>query len=125
MKRLVVASWLILLYFDFLMRFRDLETLHSVVRKQLVRPLSHALTPSDQALCRAIDYASVFYFKRVLCLQRSAAATVLLRRHGRDARMIIGAQVLPFRSHAWVEIRGRVVNDKPYMREMYQVLDQC
>jgi hypothetical protein len=39
--------------------------------------------------------------------------------------MITGAQVLPFRSHAWVEIESRVVNDKPYVREIYQVLDQC
>jgi hypothetical protein len=125
MKRLVFVSWGLLLYFDFIMRFRDLERLHHVVRRRAASKLSGASTPSTEQLCRAMDYACVFYFKRVLCLQRSAATTVLLRRYGRDASMITGAQVLPFRSHAWVEIQGRVVNDKPYMREIYQVLHQC
>ena len=41
------------------------------------------------------------------------------------AQMVIGSQQMPFRSHAWVEVEGRVVNDKPYMREMYAVLDRC
>jgi hypothetical protein len=39
--------------------------------------------------------------------------------------MMIGAQQMPFRAHAWVEVDGHVVNDKPYMREMYAVLDEC
>jgi hypothetical protein len=39
--------------------------------------------------------------------------------------MIIGAQSMPFRAHAWVEVSGRVVSDKPYTPEMYAVLDRC
>ena len=50
---------------------------------------------------------------------------VLLKRHGVPAQMMIGAQQMPFKAHAWVEVDGRVVNDKPYMREMYAVLDKC
>jgi len=38
--------------------------------------------------------------------------------------MIIGAQQMPFRAHAWVEVGGRVVNDKPYIREVYAALDR-
>jgi hypothetical protein len=72
-----------------------------------------------------MDLACVFYFKRVLCLQRSAATTVLLRRHGWNAEMVIGVQLMPFQSHAWVEVQSRVVNDKPYVTEIFQVLDRC
>jgi hypothetical protein len=72
-----------------------------------------------------VDLACVFYFKQVLCLQRSAAATVMLRRFGWPAMMVIGAELTPFRSHAWVEIEGATVNDKPYMRDIYQVLESC
>jgi hypothetical protein len=61
----------------------------------------------------------------VMCLQRSAATTLLLRRHGFKAEMVIGAQILPFRSHAWVEIGGVVVNDKPYMPDIYRFLERC
>jgi hypothetical protein len=48
-----------------------------------------------------------------------------LRKHGVRAEMVIGAQMRPFRSHAWVEVNGAVVNDKPYMREIYQILENC
>jgi hypothetical protein len=70
-----------------------------------------------------MDLACVFFPKRVLCLQRSAATTLLLRRYGIQAEMVIGAQMLPFKSHAWVESAGVVINDRPYMREIYQVLE--
>jgi len=76
-------------------------------------------------ICRAIDLACVWYPKQVLCLQRSAATTCLLRRHGIAASLVIGARQLPFKAHAWVEADGVVVNDKPYMSEIYQALDRC
>ena len=72
-----------------------------------------------------MDFACVLYPKQVLCLQRSAATTLLLRRRGIAAEMVIGAQLLPFKSHAWVESEGAVVNDKPYVREIYRILDRC
>jgi hypothetical protein len=125
MKKLVILCWMFLFYFELLMRSRDLEALHKTVRDQSPRSTSALPTRSAEQLCLALDYACVFYFKKVLCLQRSAATTTLLRCYGWSARMITGAQVLPFRSHAWVEIQGQVVNDKPYMREIYQVLDEC
>jgi hypothetical protein len=67
--------------------------------------------------------ACIWYWKEVLCLQRSAATVCLLKRHGVAAQMILGAQQMPFKAHAWVEVDGLVVNDKPYLREMYAVLD--
>jgi hypothetical protein len=72
-----------------------------------------------------MDYACVFYFKCVACLQRSAATTLLLRRHGFGAELVIGAKLLPFCSHAWVEFEGTVINDKPYMHAIYKVLERC
>ena len=125
MKRLVLDSWLWLLYFDFVMRFRGFKRLHDVVRNQAIHPPSADHSPSSAELCHSVDLACVFYFKQVLCLQRSAATTLVLRRHGVDAEMVIGAQMLPFRSHAWVEVKGVIVNDKPYMLDIYSVLERC
>jgi hypothetical protein len=123
MVRRVLESWLLLLYFDWLMRFRGFQRIHAVVRGQQLRSVEVRM--GDGELSHAIDLACVLYFNRVLCLQRSAAAAVLLRRHGWKAEMVIGAQLLPFQSHAWVEIDGRVINDKPYVTEMFQVLERC
>ena len=125
MKRLVLESWLLLLCFEWIMRFHEFRELHRTVREAPVRPTPNAELLPKERLCGAMDYACVFYFKRVLCLQRSAATTLLLRRHGWSAEMVIGAQMLPFKSHAWCEINGVVVNDKPYMPEIYQVLERC
>lgn len=125
MKRLLLESWLLLFYIDLVMKFQGLEALHSIVRGSRTIPIAGVSSPSNELLCRSMDYACVFYFKRVLCLQRSAATAIIFRRYGRPAVMITGVQILPFRSHAWIEIQGDVVNDKPYMREIYQVLDQC
>jgi transglutaminase superfamily protein len=81
--------------------------------------------PIVEQVCSAVDLAAIWYPKQVLCLQRSAATTCLLKAYGVRAQMVIGAQQMPFRAHAWVEVDGRVVNDKPYTPEIYAVLDRC
>lgn len=125
MKRLVFRSWLLLLYTEYLMKFRGFMELHRVVGMEPISRRGSSQPIPSEDLCHAIDLASVFYFKPVLCLQRSAAATILLRRHGWAAEMVIGAQIVPFKSHAWCELNGIVLNDKPYMRDVYQVFDHC
>jgi hypothetical protein len=125
MIRLTLKSWALLSYFGFVLRFRGLPRVHNIVRHQQVSAFFGASAPQVSDLCHAVDLACVFYFRQVLCLQRSAVTTVLLRRYGWKAEMVIGAQVRPFKSHAWVEIERSVVNDKPYMLEMYQELERC
>jgi hypothetical protein len=124
-KRLVLEAWLLLFYFEFVMRFREFRVLYRIVRDQPVNRKTPKVAVPAETLCRAIDLACVFYFKQVLCLQRSAATTRLLRRYGWGAEMVIGTQLLPFRSHSWCELNGLVVNDKPYIGEIYSVLERC
>jgi len=125
MTGLVLEAWTSLFYFDLVLRFRGLPRVHDIVRRQLIDSVHERSVLPASKLCHAIDLACVFYFKQVLCLQRSAATTVLLRRHGWRAEMVIGAQVRPFKSHAWVEIDRSVVNDKPYMLDIYQEMERC
>jgi hypothetical protein len=125
MKRLILESWLLLFYIDCVMKLRTFKHLYGLVRHRAVSPKPFSRAVSSEEICRAVDMACVFYFKRILCLQRSSATTILLRRWGWNAEMVIGAQPIPFKSHAWCEIEGRVVNDKPYVRDMYQAFDHC
>ena len=67
----------------------------------------------EQAICDAVLLATCFYFKPVLCLQRAVCTVRLLRKHGVDARLVIGYRPSPFFSHAWVEVNGRVVYGSP------------
>jgi len=103
---------------------RDFGGLYERVRQC---PVSRQTLESKaiHKLCEAMDLACIWYWKHALCLQRSAALTVLLRHHGVPANLVIGAQQIPFRSHAWVELDGRVLNDKQYVSEVFAVLDKC
>jgi transglutaminase superfamily protein len=113
-----------LMHFDFFIVRRDFPGLYQKVRDCPLQ--KHAPDPDMiERVCSAVDTACIWYWREVLCLQRSAAAACLLKRRGVPAQMVIGAQQLPFKAHAWVEVRGQVVNDKPYAREMYAVLDRC
>ena len=119
----VLTAYLELIRFGFHIRRKDFAALHSAVRKSRVHRHTSRCT-SLAELCRALDLACIWYGKRVLCLQRSAAATCLLRRHGIPAQLVIGTQQIPFNAHAWVEVEGQVVSDRPYMHKMYAVLER-
>jgi hypothetical protein len=124
MSWLVLKAYLQLVRFDFYLARRDFTALHTKVRKCPVR-VPTKFPPSIEEICAAVDLACIWYLKEVLCLQRSAATACLLKSRGIQAEMVIGAQQMPFKAHAWVEVGGRVVNDKPYTPEMYAVLDRC
>jgi hypothetical protein len=76
----------------------------------------------DPVLSDAVLLATCLYWKRVLCLQRSFCMTRLLRARGIPARLVIGYRPVPFFSHAWVELNGRVVNDSQAYRQRLHVL---
>ncbi|MGB6877163.1 MAG: lasso peptide biosynthesis B2 protein [Candidatus Acidiferrales bacterium] len=120
----VLRAYTNLMVFDLYLARGNFQALYNRVRKYPLRS-GHPRPQEIELICHAVDLASICYWKQVRCLQHSAATACLLKRQGIAARMVIGAQQVPFRAHAWVEVDGCVVNDKPYMREIYGVLDQC
>ena len=124
MSFLVLRAYLRLIQFDLYLARGNFKALYAKVRGC---PTAKTPSPANAAerICAAVDMACIWYWKEVLCLQRSAATACLLKCHGVAAEMMIGAQQMPFKAHAWVEVDERVVNDKPYTREMYAVLDKC
>ena len=126
MWRVVLESYWYLFRMAFAMRGRSgMKPLHDAVRSQRTRDEGRERCLDHALLCRAMDLACVLYPHRVLCLQRSAATTVLLRRNGIPADLVVGVKHIPFRSHAWVEVDGVIVNDKPYLKYIYQELERC
>jgi len=97
------------------------KRVHRVVARQ------HVVKREPQAgmevhICDAVTLASCFYWRPVFCLQRSFAATLLLRKYGIAGSLVIGYRPAPFFSHAWVEVEGRVVNDSSAYKERLQIL---
>ena len=121
---LVLQAYVKLIYFGLYIGGRAFADLHAKVRDCVVDTNSVARCDVER-ICSAVDLACICYWKEVRCLQRSAATACLLKRHGVPAQMVIGAQQIPFKAHAWVEVSGRVVNDKPYTPEMYSVIERC
>jgi hypothetical protein len=113
-----------LLVFDLQPKRDHFRNLYDRVRSY---PCRTTATPADsiERICSAVDLACIWYSKEVLCLERSVVTTCLLRDWGVPAQLVLGSQQMPFKAHAWVEVDGQVVNDKPYMPEIYSVLDRC
>ena len=76
----------------------------------------------ERTICDVVLLATCFYWKPVLCLQRSVCTVRLLRRHGIVARLMIGFRPSPFFSHAWVEVDGRVVYGSPAYQKRLTLL---
>ena len=94
---LVPRAYLKLLYFDFYLARNNFAALHQRVRNYPIgRPIEGpGVTKKIRA---AVDMASIWYWKEVLCLQRSAATACLLKRYGVPAQMVIGAQQMPLKA---------------------------
>lgn len=121
---LTLRAYRELVYFDRLIVRGDFAALYEAVRHQSLRK-RHITPRAAEVVSAAVDMACIWYWKEVLCLQRSAATVSLLKQFGVPAQLVIGAQQMPFKAHAWVEVGGRVINDKLYTPEMYAVLDRC
>ncbi len=124
MSFLILKAYLKLIHFDLYLVRGNFAALYNKVRNYQIGKKASSHDAVEQ-ICSAVDMACVWYWKEALCLQRSAATACLLKSYGVPAKMVIGAQQTPFKAHAWVEVDGRVVNDKPYVPEMYGVLDRC
>ena len=118
---LVVRALYQIVRHDAVLRLRGSgRTLQQVSRQCVAaRPGSQEL---EQAICEAVLLATCLYWKPVLCLQRSVCTARLLRKHGVNARLVIGYRPAPFFAHAWVEVDGRVVYGSPAYQKRLQPL---
>lgn len=113
-----------LLVYDVLSAFCRFRIVYSTVKGWKVHGGTQGSRIIDQ-VCTAVNYACVWYPKQALCLQRSFVTTCLLRKHGVAAQMVLGAQKLPFKAHAWVEVNGRPINERSNVKVTYAVWDRC
>ena len=123
MSFLVLRAYWELIAFDCYIARGSYSDLYNRVRSHRIAKRA-AQADAVTRVCAATNMACVWYWKEALCLQRSAATTCLLRSSGIPAQLVVGAQQDPPKAHAWVEVNGQVVNDRPYIPEIYAVLDR-
>lgn len=122
--RLFWKAFLGLLAFDVLLLGRNFARLHRIVRGWKVASREVPQDIVDQ-VCKAMNHACVWYPKRALCLQRSVVMTCMLRSYGVSAQMVLGAQRLPFKAHAWVEVDRQAINERTNVQALYGVWERC
>jgi hypothetical protein len=124
MNFLVWQALLGLLAFDLLGLGRNFARMHLCVSKW---PIATQVMQGNEVdrVCCAINDACIWYPKRVLCLQRSAITTCLLRNCGIPAKMVMGAQSLPFKAHAWAEVNDQPINERNDVQKIYAILECC
>jgi hypothetical protein len=110
--------------YDVLSTFCRFETIYTMVKRWKVARAPAKQDILDRA-CTGVNYACIWYPKQALCLQRSFVTTYLLRKHGVAAHMVLGAQKLPFKAHAWVEVDGKAINERSNVQATYAVWDRC
>jgi hypothetical protein len=113
-----------LLVFDLFRFGNDFSRIHRLIQQWPVMPF---IVPDHlvDRVCHAVNYACVWYPKRVMCLQRSVITTCLLRICGVEAQMVMGAQKLPFKAHAWTEVDGKAINERRNVQLAYMVWERC
>lgn len=121
------CAWCLLVLIDLVVKLAGFHRFYNIVRScpTIGDVPAHARAKVARRACSAVDRASVYYFKRAWCLQRSAAAVCFLRLCGIRGELVIGVQKIPFYAHAWAEVDGRVVNDHPLVKSTYGEIARC
>jgi Transglutaminase-like superfamily len=117
------ALWL-LISFDCIALVARFNGVYRWVNSSPIGKPSLYRPPVVDEICAVVNLACSYYPKTAACLQRSAVAARMLLRRGVPAHVVIGIQQFPFASHAWVEVHGVVVNDKPKVKEVYLEIDR-
>ena len=121
---LVFIALFALFFYDVLNTLCRFETMYLTVKRWKVASRRADQDAIDR-VCTAVNYACAWYPKQALCLQRTFVTTYLLRKYGIHARMVMGAQVLPFKAHSWVEVEGRAINERSNVQATYGIWDRC
>jgi Transglutaminase-like superfamily len=119
---LFAQAWTEFLYLD-LVGLLGFKTVSQMIKRTKTRSIQ-AREDTVTRVVSAAETACAFYPKPAKCLQRSAVVTRLLRRHGVDARLIIGCHLPPLQAHAWVEVDGGIISDYQDGLEHYRELDR-
>lgn len=103
--------------------YLKLAGFNALLRRVQHHQISRRRSTTDlNAKIAALDHAQVYYPKKQMCLQRSAALTWLLRSSGQTAHLVIGTKAFPPKGHAWVEVENQVIGDSPRIKALYREL---
>jgi len=121
---LVVRALVELMLYDLVLAIWGFSGVNRRARRRAPARQHEAAPGLEAAVVDAVTCASSLYWKPVRCLQRSVVTARVLSRYGIRSEVVIGYRPVPFFSHAWVEVNGKVANDLSGYRERLLVLER-
>lgn len=114
-QRTLVASWAWLPLFSLGLRVMGLPGFRALLQRKTVRGATVMTLPGMQALGEAVNIAARHMPYPATCLTRSLLMNWLLHRRGVPSDLRIGVRITngTLDAHAWVEVGGVPVNDRP------------
>ena len=120
--RIVVRALWYLAIYDLVEVFWKDQGPRRMLRKD---PLRTDVPSADRdAIVRAVQIACALYVRPATCFHRSTVLSLLLRRSGVPATVVVGYRTPPFESHAWVEVDDLVVGDRQSYRRHFHIIDR-
>jgi hypothetical protein len=121
------CAFVLLMALDLVLKLAGFAVFYKVVQSW---PVREAITKDKEPeliarVCATTNQILAYYFRRALCLQRAATTTCLLRSLGVPAEFVMGCRKYPFYGHAWVEVRGKVINDPQNVQKFFSQMDRC
>ncbi|TWP46094.1 lasso peptide biosynthesis B2 protein [Lentzea tibetensis] len=110
---LTVATWLLRL------RFRHVLAIAQWAKRRCPQQASAAQATGVNA---AIRLAGRYRPHRVACMEVSLATVLLAATQRRSVDWCIGARLMPYAAHAWIEVDGIVVGEPDTRDRPYHVL---
>lgn len=119
----VLEAWLLLFFVHLALRFVAFQRITGWIGKL---PGSRSPDPTPDAprrILQAVRTAAKFVYRSQQdCLPRALTTLLLLRSVGTHGDLCLGVRRCPFEGHAWVEVEGQVLDDRPERVSAYTVV---
>jgi hypothetical protein len=129
-RKLLVQALFLLPFVHWLLSWMGYVRLTKLIEKSIQLKLTPEKLSESKLLERAevaahmVSIAAHHGFFQASCLRRSLALAVLLRRENIPSEICFGLRLSDqnLEAHAWVEVQGTVVNDRPDIRQQYSLM---
>lgn len=125
-QKTLMVSLVLLPLFWLGLRLAGLQRFQAWLDRSPIAPRAPLTQTEAAVLGVAVNRAANHVFGPTTCLTRSLLLRWLLRRHGTPSDLRIGVRFEEgvLAAHAWVELDGIPVNDRPELVARYEAFDQ-
>ena len=115
----IIYSILILKFYGFKKSFDSISNKYKLINNEKTN------YSEIQKLSKLISGTANVLPIKLSCLQKSFSLWMMLRKVGIDSDLMIGINNITkdFSAHAWVELEGNVLNDKPDISNDFTVIN--